>query len=364
MDWEPAGKTDTGSTPSGMSKLPKKRKKWPIVVAVIVLLALASCISTRISSCNKQVAEDSKTFTWPTSGLGAMLPEPESNHGEINTDSDTNFDADVRQTNLDAFNAYVDACIEKGFDIESTKKSTNYTAFNKDGYKLYTYINEDDSEMSISLKAPDELVDIAWPTSGLATLLPTPPSTTGKINSDSSESFVAHIGNMDQSAFSAYADSCSNAGFNVDYSRYDTSYSAKNSDGVELSLQYLGFNEISISIDASEATSTAESSQADTDASSSTDNNTSSDISGVSADFKETMDGYEDFMNQYCDFMEKYQESDDVAAMAVDYAKMMKSYSEWSEKFDAIDESTLSAADDAYYLEVQARVTKRLAELS
>ena len=88
----------------------------------------------------------------------------------------------------------------------------------------------------------------------------------------------------------------------------------------------------------------------------------------VAPEFKEMMDSYEAFMNQYCDLMVKYvnaTSSGDTAtllAMTADYASLVQQELDWASKIDGIDESTLSPADDAYYLEVQGRVLKKLGE--
>lgn len=84
----------------------------------------------------------------------------------------------------------------------------------------------------------------------------------------------------------------------------------------------------------------------------------------VSADFKATMDSYEKFMNSYVDFMKKYEKSSDVSSMMNDYAEFTGKYADFAKKIEAIDEKSLSSADYAYYVEVNARVTKKLAELT
>lgn len=88
----------------------------------------------------------------------------------------------------------------------------------------------------------------------------------------------------------------------------------------------------------------------------------------VTPEFKEMIDSYEAFMNQYCDFMVKYADatssgdSATLLAMTADYASLVQQELDWAGKIDDIDESTLSPADDAYYLEVQGRVLKKLGE--
>lgn len=88
----------------------------------------------------------------------------------------------------------------------------------------------------------------------------------------------------------------------------------------------------------------------------------------VTPEFKEMMDSYEAFMNQYCDFMVKYADatssgdSATLLSMTADYTSLVQQELDWASKIDGIDESTLSPADDAYYLEVQGRVLKKLGE--
>lgn len=88
----------------------------------------------------------------------------------------------------------------------------------------------------------------------------------------------------------------------------------------------------------------------------------------VTPEFKEMMDSYEAFMNQYCDFMVKYTnatssgDSATLLAMTADYASLVQQELDWASKIDGVDETTLSPADDAYYLEVQGRVLKKLGE--
>lgn len=87
----------------------------------------------------------------------------------------------------------------------------------------------------------------------------------------------------------------------------------------------------------------------------------------VNSDFKKTMDSYEQFFNDYASFLEKYSKADgseDAFAMLADYTTFMTKYAETMEALDSIDVEKLSTADYAYYVEVMARINKRLAEVS
>lgn len=88
---------------------------------------------------------------------------------------------------------------------------------------------------------------------------------------------------------------------------------------------------------------------------------TNGDYSLVTPEFKQLMDSYESFYDDYLAFMKKYTAGEgDIMAMMNDYMTMMSDMEEWSKKIDAIDEKTLSPADDAYYLLVTLRIEKKL----
>ena len=89
----------------------------------------------------------------------------------------------------------------------------------------------------------------------------------------------------------------------------------------------------------------------------------SSGSTGVSPAFKKSMDEYEAFMNKYVDVMKRYKASPSDAAVMTEYTEVMKRYVEFTESIKKVDQTSLSATDAAYYLEVTSRVTKKLAEL-
>ena len=82
----------------------------------------------------------------------------------------------------------------------------------------------------------------------------------------------------------------------------------------------------------------------------------------IRPDVKAFLDSYEACMNEYADFMDKYMNAspDDMLGMMGDYYSMLDKYTQFSEKIDALDEDDLTSAELAYYLEVTARVERRL----
>ena len=89
----------------------------------------------------------------------------------------------------------------------------------------------------------------------------------------------------------------------------------------------------------------------------------SSGSTGVSPAFKKSMDDYAAFMDKYVDVMKRYKASPSDAKVMAEYAEFMKKYAEFAESIKKVDQSSLSTADAAYYLEVTSRVAKKLAEL-
>ena len=76
------------------------------------------------------------------------------------------------------------------------------------------------------------------------------------------------------------------------------------------------------------------------------------------------MDSYEAFFDEYIDFMKKYKENPSDLSLISEYTEYLSKYSDYMSKLSAVDTDSLSAADLAYYTEVNARITKKLAEVA
>lgn len=90
----------------------------------------------------------------------------------------------------------------------------------------------------------------------------------------------------------------------------------------------------------------------------------------VSPDFKAAMDSYEAFFDEYVEFMKKYEtmlDSDNPMAALTwlsEYTSWLNRYAETMDKLNDIDEDSLSVADYAYYIDVMARINKKLLEVA
>lgn len=214
----------------------------------------------------------------------------------------------------------------------------------------------------------DEYDEITWPTSAIAQLLPVPEDlSNGVISSDREDYLSVYLGKLSKDDYQSYVEQCKEKGFTVDYSSSDVYYFANNSEGYRLSVDYdvdRRMMDVSVSTPV-ETTPTPEATPepVETAAEEPSTDDTSSEE--VDPDFKATMDSYETTINNYCDFMEKYNNAgpEDTAAMLADYTSYLQQYTETIDALNSIDENSLSAADVAYYVEVNGRISQRLLEV-
>ena len=75
------------------------------------------------------------------------------------------------------------------------------------------------------------------------------------------------------------------------------------------------------------------------------------------------MDSYEAFFDEYIAFLKKYEENPSDLTLLSEYADYMSKYSDYMSKLNAVDTDSLSAADLAYYTEVNTRILKKLADV-
>ena len=209
--------------------------------------------------------------------------------------------------------------------------------------------------------------EFTWPKSEIASLIPKPESTIGKIEWEASYGFVIHVSETSKEDFNSYSDTCYESGFHIDYQKGDDYFYADNESGYHLSLNLDNDNIMSIRLDAPDDESEKnEEDQLDITPDASSEESSAPEASGsendIRPEFKEVMDGYEAFVEEYCEFMKKYSEADssDILAMAADYTKLLNEEVEWSQKINELDNGNLNTAEAAYYLEVTSRATQKM----
>lgn len=227
-------------------------------VALVLALLISGCSTagSQVSGANEPSASQEaqpQNDWWPTDGLASMLPTPDSNSGEVKTSNDSNFKAEVLDSDQSAFDVYVDECKEAGFTVDAEKNSANFQAWNSDGYELNVNLWKDDNKYYVTLESPIELSEITWPTVGPAAVVPAPESTLGKTDVNTDERYCVWIGNTSIKDYSAYVDTLISSGFNVDYSRQDKWFKAENSEGYDVHAEYLGYDIMYVLVDMPES---------------------------------------------------------------------------------------------------------------
>lgn len=114
---------------------------------------------------------------------------------------------------------------------------------------------------------------------------------------------------------------------------------------------------------ADEATS-AEDEHETTDTTAKETENKEANNGGIRADFKSAMDSYEKFFDEYVVIMKKYANNPSDMSILGDYTKYMGKYAQMMEDFEKWESEDMNAAETAYYLEVQGRITKKLLEVA
>ena len=349
-------------------KKPKKpiyKKWWFYVIAAAALIAIISAISGGKGKGEK--------IEWSKIELRDQLPEPPSNRGTLFENSDEEFWVSLDGVSDDQYNDYLDACVDKGFTVDADKSSYSYKAYNADGYSLdMSHIGDG---LSITLKAPMKFGSITWPSSTVGNMLPAPKSTTGKFSYEHDDSFFVYVSETSKADYDQYVADCSANGFNIDYDKGDTYYRADNADGYHISLKYEGNNIMAVEIKASKNSDAGTSEPATTEPSTETTAPSESNatetkpndtdlVDGMRKDFKDAMDSYEAFMDEYVAFMKKYSDNPSDVGLLADYTKYMSKYADMVEKFDKWESEDLNDAELAYYIDVQARVSKKLLDVA
>ena len=232
-------------------------------------------------------------------------------------------------------------------------------------------------EKAAPAAAPEiEREAFSWPKTNIGTKLPTPKSTTGGNLIEHDDMLSIDVCDTNDEQYAAYIDAVLEKGFTVDYRRRGGWFRGETKDGYSVTISRDESNKdiMSISLRGPDDSSTSDiSTSSDTSASNSSssagtttkeDTKKTEDKKSTSSDFKSTMDSYEAFVDKYVAFMEKYKSSGDPVSMLSDYSAMMDELNTYSTKIDSIDSGSLSASDLAYYNEVMARCTQKLASIS
>lgn len=94
------------------------------------------------------------------------------------------------------------------------------------------------------------------------------------------------------------------------------------------------------------------------------DEDSSADSGVLSPEFKKTMDDYEAWFDHYCEVMKKYQENPSDLELMSEMTDLLSEETEMLEQMENMDQSQMNSAELAYYIEVTARIEKKLLEVA
>lgn len=208
-----------------------------ITIGVVATLIIAVCI---IGGIKNSIKHNTK-LVLPDAMPYSLLPMYEPMYGEITSDNEDKLKISLYQTDAAVYDSYVQGCVDNGFVVDAEKKTASYKAYNETGYHITVTYNKK-ATISVVIESPMDFHKITWPTSGVAALIPAPPSVMGSISTNSASSFTAYIANITREQYDAYVDTCMGCGFDIDYNRYDDSFNAENKEGIDISLLYRGGN--------------------------------------------------------------------------------------------------------------------------
>lgn len=105
--------------------------------------------------------------------------------------------------------------------------------------------------------------------------------------------------------------------------------------------------------------------EAESAESSNTDDDSSESDSGLlSPEFKKTMDDYEAWFNHYCDVMQRYKEDSSNLELLSEMTDLLTEETKMLEELENMDQSEMNTAELAYYIDVTARIEKKLLEVA
>lgn len=181
---------------------------------------------------------------WNEIVMNQYLPKPPGNKVKIYSNTSNNLSMEITKVNEEEFQEYINEVSLLGYNISTYKTNNRYAAYNEDAY--YILLDYFDKELEINLESKEELLYFSWPTDGLASTLPDPNVSLGLVTKESLTEFHASIYDMDVVAFTNYINECKNAGFNMNFEKSGSKYTAENIDGDTLTLLYETDNHLNI----------------------------------------------------------------------------------------------------------------------
>lgn len=243
----------------GSGVINERVKNFRLIPAIIAFILLApfflftsnQYISNNTDNNVDNYQEEIENISWSSLKLGKYIPDFGVDKARLISNSEENLYLDYYDIEKSRFESYVDKCKEDGYSIDSKSDDESYEAWSSDGYYLKVLYSDldDKNSVSIRLEDPIEKNTIQWPNSNLGKSVPKPKYLIGEVTSESDDLFSVYLTSVEPSYFSEYVTLCMDNGFNKDYFKSETYYSAENDKGLSLTVEFMGNNTLYISID-------------------------------------------------------------------------------------------------------------------
>lgn len=230
-------------------KVSDQKTQW-VMIALALILLFPFSITFK--------ADKEESFQWNEAVSKEELPEPKSKTGSFSTNTKRYLSVDIDDTSAPDYYDYVDACKEAGYSIEAEEEDLSYDAYNEEGYRLSLSYDESDRQMRIILEKGMDLGELSWPESSLAEMIPEPDSKLGNIEEDTESRLSVYAGDVSLDAYAGYVNDCIGKGFTESIEQSERSFSARNTDGNKLTVDYQGNKIIHILLEEPQYTASIE----------------------------------------------------------------------------------------------------------
>lgn len=219
----------------GMNIIKGKKRYLHILVAIVgIILILPTFMASNVAAMNADAYE----IEWDTILISDKIPEPESLKVEIHDNEDDELWIEIYNTSEEEYYEYTVECKEWGYLIEISETSSNFAAYNDEGYKINLSYSDYNKIMSIRLVAPTEVYELEWDKHAVASILPNPSSTLGVFKEENESTNKIIVSNTSEDDYMAYCDACKETGFDIDSESGTTSYKAYDENGNKITISY------------------------------------------------------------------------------------------------------------------------------
>ncbi len=139
----------------------KKRlmKRRMLIVSLVMTLLLSSVLV--LGGCGCSGSDKKVAYSWPTTGLATLLPEPEFKYGKITKESANEFEIEFYDVEQKDFDSYVDSCKSKGFSVDFEKENDSYKAKDAKGNLLSIEYRDysNDKELVVKVESAQKIAE-------------------------------------------------------------------------------------------------------------------------------------------------------------------------------------------------------------